>query len=111
MRVLAFVIIFVSFLQAEIIQKYSTDVDVHQNGSLDITETIYYHFDTPRHGIYRDIPLTIRTMQSKFAIGLGIGDFWVQMDGGQVPWSLQTIYSPYSGKIARLKIGEILIPM
>jgi uncharacterized membrane protein len=38
------------------IKDYQTDVYIQKNSLVDIKETIKVHFNTPRHGIYRDIP-------------------------------------------------------
>lgn len=36
---------------------YDVQVKVHENNVLDVTERITAHFDEPKHGIYRHIPL------------------------------------------------------
>ncbi|MDO5481209.1 MAG: DUF2207 domain-containing protein, partial [Candidatus Saccharibacteria bacterium] len=39
------------------INKYNIDIIVNENNTFDITETITAFFNTPKHGIYRAIPL------------------------------------------------------
>ncbi len=39
------------------IDKYDININVNENNTLDITETITAYFNTPKHGIYRTIPL------------------------------------------------------
>lgn len=40
-----------------VIDKYNVDIIVNENNTFDITETITAYFNSPRHGIYRNIPL------------------------------------------------------
>src|SRR2546423_8525000 len=44
----------------ESITWYDTRIGVHADGTLDVTETIGYAFDAPRHGIFRKIPTRYR---------------------------------------------------
>lgn len=47
-----------TFSFAETIHSFNTQITAHQNGLMDVTETINYDFgDLSKHGIYRDIPL------------------------------------------------------
>lgn len=51
-----------SVARAEDVQRMRVLIDIDSNGSAKITETIDYNFgDTPRHGIYRDLPFEIRS--------------------------------------------------
>ncbi len=46
---------------AEEIRNFDTVITAHQNGTMEITETIQYDFGSAdRHGIFRDIPLVSR---------------------------------------------------
>lgn len=93
------------FLLAEYISDYHVRMDILQSGNLHITETITYHFqNAQRHGIYRDIPFTVKG--SGRPRDIGIKDFSVMMDGGQVPWEKSTLYDSDSGNMKRLKIGS-----
>ena len=64
--VLLFIIGFFFFLKptasfAETIHAFDTQITAHQNGLMDVAETINYDFgDLSKHGIYRDIPLVSR---------------------------------------------------
>lgn len=40
-----------------VIDKYDININVNENNTLDITEKITAYFKTPKHGIYRTIPL------------------------------------------------------
>jgi uncharacterized membrane protein YgcG len=41
---------------SEAIRSFHSDIEIQENGSLRITETIEFFTPTPRHGIYRQIP-------------------------------------------------------
>lgn len=43
--------------QLEHIQQYDTTVVIRKDGSIGVTERIDYFFSSPRHGIYRNIPV------------------------------------------------------
>ncbi|HUD19253.1 MAG TPA: DUF2207 domain-containing protein [Patescibacteria group bacterium] len=45
---------------SEHIEKYDTSVAIRKDGTIHVAERIEYFFDSPRHGIFRDIP-TIKT--------------------------------------------------
>lgn len=40
-----------------VIDKYDVDIVVNENNTYDVTETITAYFNSPKHGIYRNIPL------------------------------------------------------
>lgn len=40
-----------------VIESYTIDIEVNENNTYDITETIKANFNVPKHGIYRTIPL------------------------------------------------------
>ena len=40
-----------------VIDKYDIDIKVNENNTFDITEEITAHFNVPKHGIYRTIPI------------------------------------------------------
>lgn len=40
-----------------VIDKYDVDIVVNENNTYDVTETITAYFNSPKHGIYRSIPL------------------------------------------------------
>jgi len=45
-----------AFAQYFTIDRFQSDITVHQDASLIVGETIELRFDRPRHGIYREIP-------------------------------------------------------
>jgi len=45
-------------VSGERIEDFQSDIVVSKDGSIQVTETIKYFFDFPRHGIYRNIPFT-----------------------------------------------------
>lgn len=42
----------------EQIKFFDSNTTINPDGSINVTEKIYYYFDTERHGIYRNIPFT-----------------------------------------------------
>ncbi len=94
-------------VHAEAIDKYHTTITVHPSGALHVRETIIYDFgDRSRHGIFRDIPLTIKTSRYAQEIPLGLSRFSVQMDGHPVPYTERTLTSRTAGKTVRYRIGD-----
>ncbi|MEN8727631.1 MAG: DUF2207 domain-containing protein, partial [Sulfurovum sp.] len=94
-----------STLHAEKISNYTVDITVEQSGELSIIESINYDFETQqKHGIFRDIPFTIK--RDSRTIDLDLYEVSVQMDGGMVEWVESTMKSSNAGDIIRLKIGS-----
>jgi hypothetical protein len=92
-------------LHAEKITQYHIDVNVEQSGELSIIESIEYDFEqVQKHGMFRDIPHTIK--KDGRIIDLGLYDFSVQMDNNIVEWKKSTMKSTHAGEIVRLKIGS-----
>ena len=90
---------------AEKITNYKIDVRVEQSGELSIVESIEYDFEKQeKHGMFRDIPFTIK--RGSRIIDLGLYEFSVQMDDGMVEWQQSTMNSTNAGEIIRLKIGS-----
>jgi len=53
-------------LTGEHIESFNTDITINTDGTIDVTESIYYDFDTlDRHGIFRSIPFTKRNDENK----------------------------------------------
>src|SRR5581483_11781179 len=63
----------------ESIASYDTRIGVHADGTLDVTETIRYAFDAPRHGIYRKIPTRYRFDDTRDRV-YPVDDVHVTMD-------------------------------
>jgi len=98
--------LFSSFtLLAEEISSYDIEIKIQENGELLIEERIEYDFkEKEKRGIFRDIPLTIK---SDFHVtDLGFYEYSVQMDGKNVAWTKSFINSNTVGKMLRLKIGS-----
>ncbi len=96
----------VSTITAERIADYNSTLHVHSSGSLDITENILYDFGTAsRHGIYRDIPETVKPPGVTRPIDLGFSTFIVRRDRHPEPWERETLYTD-GGATIRLKIGD-----
>ncbi len=90
---------------AEKISNYKIDVTVEQSGELSIIESIEYDFEQQsKHGIFRDIPHTIK--RKDLIRDLGLYGFSVQLDGGIVEWQQSTLGSTQAGDVIRLKIGS-----
>ena len=66
----------------ERIEDFQADIAINKNGSINVTETIIYFFDTPRHGIFRNIPFTKRDDQNK-RLDLAFDDFKVADENGK----------------------------
>jgi len=45
-----------AFAQYFTIDRFHSDIKIHENGDVYVTETIEVLFSRQRHGIYRDIP-------------------------------------------------------
>lgn len=76
----------------ERITRYSSDVRIEQDGTLDVTETIEVNAEgvAIRHGIYRDFPTTRRVMgQPGNHVGFKVLD--VSRDGMAEPFAVQGI--------------------
>ena len=94
-----------STLFAEHISRYDVNITIRQSGELSISETIQYDFDgVSRHGIFRDIPFTVKG--SGQAKDIGISGLYVEMDGQRVDWQQRIIKASDAGKMIRLKIGS-----
>ena len=94
-----------TILYAEKISNYTIDITVEQSGELSIVELIEYDFEKKeKHGMFRDIPFTIK--RDSRIIDLDLYEFSVQMDGDIVEWQQSTMNSTNAGKIIRLKIGS-----
>lgn len=92
-------------LFAEKIDHYRVDVTVEQSGELSVTETIVYDFENAsKHGIFRDIPFQIKV--GSVTKDIGLYQFSVEKDGGDVTWEESSHYSQKAGKLIRLKIGS-----
>ncbi len=104
MKKLFFLLFLCTFLYGEVITDYHVRIDVLQSGSLKVSERIAYDFEqTPRHGIYRDIPHTIQT--DLLPKDIGLSDFSVTMDGKNIRWKEETVSSD-AGEMVRIKIGD-----
>ena len=102
---LLFLLITITLHAGEQIRQYDATATIHPSGELDITEAILYDFDeASRHGIYRDIPFTVK--QDGPPKDIGIGSIKVEMDDARVPWKKSTIESFSAGNMIRLKIGS-----
>ncbi|MFC2073550.1 DUF2207 domain-containing protein, partial [Campylobacterota bacterium] len=90
---------------AEKISNFKIDVTVEQSGEISIIESIEYDFEQQRkHGIFRDIPFTVK--RESLIKDLGLYDFSVQLDGDIVEWKQSTLGSTQAGDVVRLKIGS-----
>ena len=92
-------------LFAEHISNYDVNLSVQQSGELHFVETIHYDFEgASKHGIFRDIPSTVKG--SGRAKSIGLYDFSIQMDGNKVEWEKSKISNSDAGELIRLKIGS-----
>jgi len=94
-----------SSLNAERITQYDVNITVLGSGELQVTERILYDFEqNSRHGIFRDIPITVKGAGQPKDIGLR--EFYVQMDDDIAEWAQSTLKSSDAGEMIRLKIGS-----
>jgi hypothetical protein len=96
-----------SLLHAEAIDEYNTTITVRPDGSLHIREAIRYDFgNLQRHGIYRDIPLTVKLGRYAPEVSIGLSAFRVTLDGASVPWKQERLRSRSAGSMVRYRIGD-----
>ncbi len=104
--VLAFIIVFffvpkIGFAQEQI-QSFRTRIQVEQNASLKVKETIVYDFgNAQKHGIYRDIPYKYKARGGNY--NLRLTNFSVTDAKGN-PWPFVV---SNQGKSKRIKIGNV----
>ena len=105
MRIILFYILLIVGVGAEEISRYNIDLHIEQSGELYVVETIEYDFKSQRkHGIYRDIPFTIKRGIATRDIGLY--EFAVKLDDKNVEWHTSQIRSSDAGDMVRIKIGS-----
>jgi uncharacterized membrane protein YgcG len=96
-----------SRVSAEAIETYHTTITVHPSGGLHITEVIAYDFGAQkRHGIFRDIPLTVKAGRTAPEVPIGLANFTVKSDGKPLAYSQENIASKSGGKMIRYRIGD-----
>ncbi|MCX6794086.1 MAG: DUF2207 domain-containing protein, partial [Candidatus Gottesmanbacteria bacterium] len=66
---------------AEHIQSYGIDITIRKDGSIHVTERIEYFFDSPRHGIFRNIPV-VKTNENGKKYVMTLGDISVLDEQG-----------------------------
>jgi len=94
-----------SSVYAEKISNYKIDIAVEQSGELSIVESIEYDFEgQSKHGMFRDIPFTIK--KDSRTVDIGLHDFSVQLDDGIVEWKQSVLGSTQAGDVIRLQIGS-----
>jgi len=92
-------------LIAEEITHYDIEIKIQKSGELLIKERIEYDFKLKnKHGMFRDIPMTIKV--GVHTIDLGFSNYSVTMDGKNIPWKKSMIHSSKVGDTVRLKIGS-----
>ncbi len=95
--------IFISFSFAQEIKSYFVKNEIKSNGSVYIVENIKYYFDTPKHGIYRDIPLQIKVKNKIKNIKFKLD--YVLLNNKKVPFS-KSFIDLSNIKNIRIKIGS-----
>jgi uncharacterized membrane protein len=74
----------VSAQSGEYIDSFDSAITVNQDGTIDVVETIEYYFPSPKHGIYRDIPVKYENDEGERyeipvtvkSVGNGSGGSW-----------------------------------
>jgi len=107
LKVFAAMLFVCASLHAEAIDEYNTTITVNSDGSLHIREKIRYDFgDLQRHGIYREIPLTVKLEPLTPEVAIGLSLRRITMDGAPVPWEKEISFSPKTGRMVRYRIGD-----
>ena len=88
--------------ETEHIQTYDVTMTVRADGSTGVSERITYFFDTPRHGIYRNIPF-IKTNADGKKYAMTLTDVSVT-DGQGQPY-------PYTQFLTRLPAPLLIFPV
>jgi len=82
------------------ISGFLVDIEVLSTGELSVVETLNVAFDTPHHGIYREIPMSYRRPTGEnLTIGLEVSA--VALDEGVVPYTVKR-----SGDDILIRIGD-----
>lgn len=88
---------------AEVINSFRSGIEVLPDGSFTVTERIEYSFDTARHGIFREIPLThpegSDSIFRKRVLEIQLSD--VQLDGEAVPYEIES-----TKNLFKVRIGD-----
>ncbi len=85
----------------EIINNFDIKIEINQDASILVTETISYDFgDAKRHGIYRDIPFKYKARDGNF--NLRLSDISVVDERGYD----YNFTITNNGEYKRIKIGE-----
>ena len=85
----------------EQINQFSADINIDQNGTIEVVEEISYHFSYPRHGIYRYLPYRYEDKDKKQYFDLQYQFLEVTQDGQKAQYTK----SRQSGNWV-LKIGD-----
>jgi len=105
--IVSWALLFVLGVSAESIREYHTTITVHPSGSLHVEEVIAYDFSSlQRHGIFRDIPQTVKVSPHAPEVPIGLTHFTVQLAGQPVPFQRSTIASQSGGEMVRYRIGD-----
>lgn len=54
-----------AFAQSEQVNNFNEEINVQKDGSIEVIEKIDYHFDQPKHGIFRKIPIKYQDKDQK----------------------------------------------
>ncbi len=85
---------------SEYISQFTTKITVNQNTSIRVEETIFYHTDYYKHGIYRYVPVAYNRNGIKTV--LTISDIVITDENNQV----MQYEKSYDGPFLMLKIGD-----
>lgn len=85
----------------EHIQSFQTNIAIRQDGVINITERIEYFFDSPRHGIIRNLPV-VKTNDTGKKYEMSVSDISIADDTGESYPFTRT----REGSTEVLKIGD-----
>ncbi len=86
---------------ADRIQSYIVLIQINADSTIHVEERIIYEFDSPKHGIYRDIPFKYR--RDGFRYNMDISDIYVSSEDYLMPMMFST---STEGDNVRIKIGD-----
>src|SRR3954465_7911105 len=86
--------------RADYIRSFDVQIKVNRDATLDVTETIDIVFTSPRHGIYRHIPVRYERYNNAFSIDLRLQSI-TDESGSRVNYS-----TARQGRDISMKIGD-----
>ncbi len=101
LTVFSAILFFAEVVNAEQIDYFQVDIELKEDSSFVVTESIFYNFEnTEHHGIYRDIPYSYTRSGSKYNVRINVLSV-TDEDGNTWPYTV----SKFGGDVS-IKIGD-----